>query len=97
MSYTINQYSIHCFYECNYTTLNKNIYTGPSFRIGILGNYLGPQSQRGPRILTAKQKEIWAPRPSMQLNICRSYFLLVMATAISFLMKYSFIISFAKY
>ena len=46
-------------------------------KLGKLGNRLGAQSQRGPRVLTAKRNFIGIElcRPSMQLHcICISYF-----------------------
>ena len=44
--------------ECAIEELSETMYAGPALRIGKLGNCLGPQSQRGPRVLTGKQNFI---------------------------------------
>ena len=65
---------------------------GPALTIGKLGNCLGPQSHRGPRVLTAKQNFIGIELciSSMQLHcICISYFY---SNIRLFLNKHSFII-----
>ena len=62
---------------CIYVHTFIHTYAGLALRIGKLGNCQGLQSQRSPRVLTAKQRcnGIELCRPSMQLNcICISYF-----------------------
>ena len=82
---TVNKIAIskNCEFE-----KEVGIAIGPALRIGKLGNCLGPQSLRGPRVLTAKQNCIGTSigtelsRPSMRLNyICLYILLLILALA----------------
>ena len=71
---------------------------GPALRIGKLGNRLGPQSQRGPKILTAKTQFCCHWVLSYEDPLC-NYILLFISYGNSYLLlnEHSFIIFFTKY